>query len=266
MPTVNFTIRNRKNRGLVMNGRELLTLYFYGIDIVNRQGTGIDNVTLETYVRQAQDEIERYLSIKVLRQLVEEESDYYRDEFRGTGYLKTKFLVNKSLSAEGFIGTFNQLKYPVEWLTENKVNGLGNARQILVVPNSNVNSVSINAALFAGATIPYLGLVNNSAIGSYWHISYITGFGCQEMPYDLLDIVGKWASMRVFNMLGDIILSSAGIASQSISLDALSYSVGTTASATSAGYAARILQYTKEITETLKRLKGTYKGISLTSI
>ena len=224
MPTLNFVIKNRKNRGLILNSRELLTLYFYGVDIVNQQGTDLSSTSIETYIRQAQEEIEKYLTIKLLKQVVTEQSDYYRDEFRGTGFLKTQFIVNTALKLEGYIGDYKQLEYPKEWLTENKLNGLGTARQILVVPNSNVNTVSINAGLFAGSVIPHLGLVNANSIGSYWHKKYITGYGCEEMPYDLLDIVGKWASIRVFNILGDIVLG-AGIASQSLSLDGLSQSI-----------------------------------------
>jgi len=266
MPTVNFTIKNKKNRGLIINSNELLALYFYGIDIVNQQGTSLDPTTIETYIRRAQQEMEKFLSIKLIKQVISERSDYYRDEFVGTGFVKTKYAVTEALSLGGWVGDYNQLNYPKEWLTENRTNGLGTARQIVVVPNSNVNTVSMNAALFAGSIMPYMGMVNSRQIGSYWRTSYITGFGCgEELPYDILEVIGKTASINVFNMLGDTILGS-GIASQSISLDNLSQSIASTASATSAGFGARIITYQKEITETLNRLKGVYKGISLTSI
>ncbi len=265
MPTINFVIKNKKNRGLIINDRELLTLYFYGVDIANQQGTGIDSVTIETYIRRAQEELENYLSIKITKQVIQEESDYYRDEFQGTGFIKTKYTVNEPFQAQGWVGDYMQLEYPSEWLTSNKTNGLGTARQILIVPNSNVNTLSINAGLFAGSILPYVGLINNNSIGSYWHVGYITGFGCQDMPYDVLEVIGKLASANIFNILGDIILG-AGIASQSISIDALSQSIASTASATSAGYGARLINYEKEIKAALDRLKGVYKGISITSI
>jgi len=265
MPSFNFIIKNKKNKGLIVNGRELKTLYFYGIDITNQQGTDLNDITLETYIRQAQEEVESYLSIKLLKQVIEENSDYYRDEFRGTGFVKTEFTVNKALKLEGYIGEQKQLNYPQEWLTENKSNGIGTARQILVVPNSNVSTMSINAGLFAGAVIPYLGLVNSNSIGSYWHKTYITGFGFESLPYEILDLVGKYASIKVFNLLGDIVIG-AGIASMSLSLDGMSQSIATTSSAENASYSARIKQYLSEIKDTLNKLKGIYKGISLTSI
>lgn len=265
MPTINFVIKNKKNRGLIINDKELLALYFYGVDIINQQGTSIDPVTIQSYIRRAQEELENFLSIKITKQTIEEQSDYYRDEFAGTGFVKTKYTVNNPFKLEGWVGDYKQLEYPSEWLTSNKTGSLGTARQMLVVPNSNVNAVSINAALFAGSVLPYIGLVNNRQIGSYWRVGYITGFGCDNLPYDILEVIGKTASMNIFNMLGDTILGP-GIASQSISIDGLSQAVSSTSSATSAGYGARIITYQKEIKETLDRLKGVFKGISLTSI
>ena len=117
--------------------------------------------------------------------------------------------------------------------------------ELSALENSNVNAISINAALFAVSVLPHIGLVNNRQIGSYWRVGYITGFGCSELPYDILEVIGKTASMNIFNMLGDIILG-AGIASQSISIDGLSQSISSTASATSAGYGARLINYNKE--------------------
>ena len=166
---------------------------------------------------------------------------------------------------EGYIGEYKQISYPKEWLTCNRINNIGETRQILVVPNSNVSAISINAALFAGSIIPQLGLVNTSSIGSYWKLKYITGFDFDHIPYDIMDVVGKFASLNLFNILGDIILG-AGIASQSLSIDGSSQSIASTASATNAGYGARIITYAKQIDESVKRLKGVYKGISLIGI
>lgn len=265
MPSIAFTIKNKKNKGLIFNDREFLTLYFYGVDIVNQQGTGISATTLETYIKRAQQEIEKFLSIKIKKQVITEQSDYYRDEFQRRGFVKTIYAVTYPFELNGFLGDFKQLSYPQQWLTSNNVNSSGTSRQILVVPNSNTQAVAINDALFAGTTLPHLGLVSTGQIGNYWRKKYITGFELDELPYDILEVIGKTASLNVLNQIGDTILG-AGIASQSISIDALSQSVSSTASATSAGYGARIINYNKEIKEALDRLKGVYKGITLTGI
>jgi hypothetical protein len=176
MPSVTFNIRNKQNKGLVINDRELLTLYFYGIDIVNQQYTGISSQTLETVIRTAQEEMENYFSIKLVKQSIEETSDYYRQEFQGVGMIKTKFPVNYPYQCDGYIGSWKQISYPKEWLICNKTAGRGTNRQVHVVPNSNVNTVSINAGIFAGNVLPHLGLVNATSIAGYWHMGYITGF------------------------------------------------------------------------------------------
>jgi hypothetical protein len=265
MPSLSFTIKNKKNKGLIVNDRELLTLYFYGINVVNQQGTGISSESLDTYIRNAQRGIEKTLGIKFFKKIIIEQSDYFRDEFNGTGFVKTNFPVNYPIELTGWMGVYRQLAYPKEWLTVNKSENTGYARQIIVVPNSNTNTVALNAALFAGSAIPYLGLVNSSNIGSYWHKKYITGFEIDGLPYDLLNVVCKMAAINVLQMLGDIILGQ-GISSQSLSMDGLSQSMNTTASANGGAFGGRISNYKAEIAETLKEIRGMYKGITLTAI
>ena len=95
-------------------------------------------------------------------------------------------------------------------------------------------------------------------IPDYWRIQYITGWDIDQMPMDLINVVGMVASFGPLGIAGDLILGSAGIASQSLSIDGLSQSISTTASATNAGYGARLIQYEKQIKETTGRLKLVY--------
>ena len=105
-----------------------------------------------------------------------------------------------------------------------------------------------------------IGIQRFENIPDYWNYQYITGFDFEHMPWDLLGVVGKLATFGPLNIAGDLILGSAGIASQSLSIDGLSQSISTTASATNAGYGARLINYQKEIEETVKRVGATYKG------
>jgi hypothetical protein len=265
MPAIAFTIKNKKNRGLIINDKELLSLYFYGIDIVNQQYTSLSSSVIESYIRIAQQEIEKSLTIKLNKQVIEEKSDYYRQEFQGTGFVKTKYTVTKPFVLEGWLGEYRQLYYPKEWLTCNKVDGVGTTRQVVVVPNSNTSVVALNAALFAGSVIPYLGLVNANSIGSYWKIQYITGFDHDHVPYDILDVIGKMASIPILQQIGDIVLGP-GISSTSLGIDGLSQSITSTNSSSTSAFGARIKSYTDSIEQTMKRLKGIYKGISFVGI
>ena len=59
------------------------------------------------------------------------------------------------------------------------------------------------------------------------------------IPAELLDLAGKYAAGYPLNTAGDLV-AGAGIASKSTNIDGAGTSVGTTSSATNAGYGARI--------------------------
>ena len=103
-----------------------------------------------------------------------------------------------------------------------------------------------------------VGMQRFDNIPDYWRIQYITGWDIDNLPMDLLNIVGMLASIPALDVAGDLILGTAGIASQSLSIDGLSQSISTSISATNAGYGARILSYTKQIEETAKRIRLVY--------
>ena len=82
--------------------------------------------------------------------------------------------------------------------------------------------------------------------------------GTNPTPADLLDLVGIVASMLPLDTAGDLI-AGAGIATTSISLDGISQSVGTTASATNSGYGARVIQYRKRLEVQLLAAQSRWK-------
>lgn len=266
MPSITFTSRTRRNRGLIFNSREILALYLYGINTTAKNGTTMDESTMDFYIKAAQQEIEKFLTIKLIKQLFTERSDYYRNEFYGRGFVKTRYTVNKPIALEGYLGEQKLITYPVGWLTANKVDGMGINRQILIVPNSNVADLVLGAVVYGGTVLPYLGLVNSDNIGSYWHMQYITGFEFNQMPTELLNIIGKMACISLLNMIGDMLYGMPGVSSYSVGIDGLSNSISTTNSATSNLFSARITMYTKEINESLKKLQGSYKGITFTAM
>lgn len=107
-----------------------------------------------------------------------------------------------------------------------------------------------------------LGSQHFRMIPDYWDFQYITGFDLDHMPMDLINLTGKLATFGPLGIAGDLILG-AGIAAQSIGVDGLSQSISSTSSAINAGYGARIIQYQKEIAETVKRLKLVYDEIRM---
>ena len=80
------------------------------------------------------------------------------------------------------------------------------------------------------------------------------------------DVIGKLASIGIFNIAGDIVLGQAAIANYSLSIDGLSQSIGTTMSAENSAYSARIRMYKDEIKDSLNRLRNYYRGVGVISM
>lgn len=73
----------------------------------------------------------------------------------------------------------------------------------------------------------------------------------------IIKAVSILASFLPLDIAGDLV-AGAGIASKSISLDALSQQINTTSSATNAGYSARVKQYDRELAAAIQALRAKY--------
>lgn len=260
MPTLTYKIPSKKNSGLVMSPAELLEIYFFGIDFGTEDGKQISQETIEFYIRSAQEEIENHLNLKLVMQIIDEKLDFTRDDFRHWGFLRLSYPVTEIHQLDGKIGEVRQIQYPKEWLSTRETNDGIYHRNMYIVPS--VGSATTDLVLFSGIT-PHLGFWINDRIPNYWHPIYCSGFA--KMPNDILNVVGKLAAINLFHIKGDLILG-AGIANQSISIDGLSQSIGTTSSATNAGYGARIINYVHDLKLNVPKLEARYRGIEMMSM
>ncbi len=266
MPSVVYQIRYRKNEGLVISPEELQALYFYGISTKSRDGSEISNDTVRMYIMSAQQEIEKYLEIRFNKKYIEHTTTYFKDDYWG-GFpiLPVKLPVAKPLSFIGFLNGIEQIKYPLDWLNTKKDSEGHYYKKIHLIPTGSTTSRA-NADIILTGITAYLGLTSYGQVPNYFSLQYITGYDYDDVPMDLLNLVGKLASVGIFAMLGDLILGSPGITGVSLGMDGLSQSLNTTMSAGTSGYAARINQYVKEIDETLKKLKMFYKSINISAL
>lgn len=100
----------------------------------------------------------------------------------------------------------------------------------------------------------FLSAISGARAPSFLKLTYdygmdgmVDGQGKREhLPADIVYAIGLMAAILPFNILGDLVVG-AGIASISQSVDGMSMSIGTTASAENAAYSARIIQYRKEL-------------------
>lgn len=260
MPTFSLKAKYQVDNSLIMSADKFLNQYFFGIEQIVTNGKVLRNQDILFHIKSAQKEIEDRLGIKIIPQVVKEQQDFHRGSFNNWQHTKTGYPVKKPLKLEGFVGTVRQITYPQDWLTSKKTNEDSYFRTIFLVPNGATSDIQTNAILSTGI-IPQIQYGMYTNIPNYWDVSYITGF--DNIPYDILDAIGKYAAISLFHQLGDLILG-AGIANQSISLDGLSQSIGTTSSATNAGYGARIEGYVKHLKNAIPNLEGKYRGIVMT--
>lgn len=256
-----LSIVYKKNSGAIFSAEEIKNLYLYGIDIKSTSGTKFSDTAIEYYVREAQKTVENWFSLKIVKQLITESSSYYFDSYgQQFPIITTKYIVRKPLALIGLLKTIEQVRYPVEWLSYEKSENQVGGRRISIVPTGS-GGVNANQDVILTGIVTQLGIQRFKNIPDYWNYQYITGFDWDQLPWDLIGIIGKLATFGPLNIAGDMILGAAGIASQSLSIDGLSQSIGTTASATSAGYAARLKQYAEEIKDTVARIEGIYRGL-----
>ena len=258
-----LTMKYRKNTGMIFNPTEIFSLYLYGITIQGGDGTSFSSESMRFYIQAAQREVAKNVNLKLMRQFIDQEKlTFYRaDYWQSFPILFTNYPVNRPISLTGRFNQLEQISYPTQWLTNTR-NSYGQyKRRVSIVPTGTAVATANAEVILSGLTTQ-LGSQHFLMIPDYWDLQYITGFDLDNMPMDLINLVGKLATFGPLGIAGDLILG-AGIAAQSLGVDGLSQSISSTSSATNAGYGARILQYSKEIKETVQKIKLVYDEVKL---
>lgn len=264
MPQIKYSVKYRKNEGLVLTPEELLALYFYGIPMRSQDGTTISLDTIKFHIKAAQQEVEKSLEIRLNIKLIDQTIDYFRDDYWNKfPIMKTKLPVKKPLSLMGFLNGVEQIRYPREWMNVKKDSEGMYFKKINIIPTGAVTGTS-GSVLLSGITA-YYGLTAYNDIPNYFSVQYLTGFDSDNMPSDLIDLIGKFASIKMFAVLGELPLG-AGISSVSLGIDGLSQSLSSTKSGSTSAYQARINQYIKDTDAYLLRLKMFYKTVNFSAL
>jgi len=160
--------------------------------------------------------------------------------------------VVEVMSASLYYGTMKLYDVPREWINvRDPLSG-----HVRIVP---VTGKIDQMALVGFAWMGYFVSQYGPYLPDFIRFRYKAGYSIEDLPGDLTHLAGMVQSMMMLNVAGDLIVG-AGIANLSVSLDGLSQSIGTTSSATNAGYGARIIQYWKDIKVLAPALKAKYQG------
>jgi hypothetical protein len=260
MANLTYSIQYKKNTGNVLSPAELRDLYLYGITLKSRDGSEIPVTTWETKIKSCQLEIEKFLAIKLVRQLFTEKLTYYRDDYlNNLPILNTSFPVYKTVRLLGLLNNVEQIKYPVEWCNSYSASDQGQVRRINLVPSGSATSASTNVVLMG--VMAQLGIRSLNLVPNYWTAQYLTGWDPGALPMEIVDIIGKLAAIQILSIYGDLVLPP-GLSGSSLSIDGLSQSLNTPISAQGGAFSGRIKQYTQDIITTLQRLEHSYKGIN----
>jgi hypothetical protein len=201
-------------------------------------------------------------SIKLNKEVIEENRDFNRQEFMSWGYIRTMYQIDYIDNLEGWINDVCQIIYPKEWLSIKKQESVAIYRNVYLIPNTgskNGATMTQNSLIYNGLS-PHLGWFGQSYIPNYWRPRYVTGW--DKIPADLFDFVAKIASINALSVIGDV-LYGIGITSYSISLDGVSQNTPLSRSGQGGLFAGRIKTYIDDMNDRLiPVLKGKYRGIS----
>lgn len=249
-----FTSISNKNEGLIFSPSDLFELYFFGLNLKDRKGNPISDSTIKNYIGIAQKEVENYLNIKLVKTLIEESRSFYRQDFLQWNHVNTSYPVLAPVSLEGWLNKQKQITYPEQWISSKVASDGLYQRIINLVPNQ--GGVTQSSGVVFSGLVPQLGLLHTDYIPNYWRIKYITGF--ENIPLDILNVIGQMASIPILAIFGNIILPP-GMSNVGISIDGLSQNFGLN---NQGAFADRINFYLNQLKETLPRLKNIYKGIA----
>lgn len=234
---------------------ELKQRYLFGLDLTDDAGNEFPEAAYQHYILTAIRWLEHELDISILPTTCVEKHDYYVRDYNAFSMLQLD--LYPVISVEAFRVQYpsgqNVVVWPEEWWRINHAEG-----HIQIVPTAGTLSELLVGQ--GGSFLPaiYGGL---GYLPQLFEIAYTAGFEEGRIPRNLIDVIGMFASMGPFNIFGDLI-AGAGIANTSLSIDGLSQTIGTTSSATNAGYGARITQYSKQIKTQIPTLRSYYKRVA----
>jgi hypothetical protein len=248
--------------GLGLAIRNILTVsqlkarYFFGTDITDDAGRPLSDAVFQHYILAAIRWFEHEIDIPILPTLFQDSQDYYREDYHAFNFIQ---LDNYPLvSVERFRVQYPSgqtvIEFPREWMRVD-----AEAGHLRIVPTAGTLSEILVGQ--GGSFLPaiYNGMAH---LPHLFQVEYVAGFGHGQVPRNIVDLIGMFAALGPFHLFGDLI-AGAGIATISLSMDGLSQSIGTTSSATNAGYGARIGNYLKQVKQQIPALRRYYKGVRM---
>lgn len=248
------------------------TFLFGKVHFPDFEGKDLSDDAIQGFIDNAISLLEHDLDLVVMPRKKVEHKDYYMNDYYEWGYMQLNNFPVISLDAIRIIYLRDEdlnpevlMEIPKNWIRLDPDSGI-----IRLIPNNKFpGRLAVGSG---GAFFPELFNVH-SQVPNLWEVEYHHGFkeGC--VPSLLNAAIGLLASIFVLNVLGDLIIG-AGVAATSLSLDGLSQSVQTTASAENHGFSALVKDYARQLygdktlgsTGIIEALRRFYKGSPMSII
>ena len=202
--------------------KELTTNYMFGIDLVDQQGNPFPDSLIASYLNGAISWAEQLFDICLTKKEVTDEMhDYERSDYMNWGYIQSFCRPIKEVTGLSLMyGAQPSFTIPLEWL---KVDKLGGKIQMFPSQGSANNLIISQSGVIFGLQQRW------GYCPQMWKLDYVAGMDEKDIPENLKILIYKQATIGIITVWGDLIIG-AGIANQSISIDGLSQSIGTTQS------------------------------------
>jgi hypothetical protein len=253
---IRFDINEMKNR------------IIFGIPLYDTEGNPFPDDLLQSYLNSAIAWAEQTLNIAIQPRAEEEFHDYLSSDYVNWSYIKLwKKPVLSVESIQLYYGDKPMMTIPPEWV---KIDPLSGMLQLFPTSGS-AGGLIITAA--GGMFLPIIS-GNIGYVPQMWKVNYTAGMNepAEDQVYrktdihpNLKEVIYKKTAMSVMGVWGDLIIG-AGIANQSVGIDGLSQSIGTTQSPMFGGASARIKQLEEDINNMLPQLQSYYGGINMVVI
>lgn len=250
MGSITFNIKSTVNIQQVLSASDIKSLFLVGLPLDKLNA--IPDETYDFYINSAIEFIENLLCLKLNKQIIAENKDFYIDDWQNWSFIKCTYPNVFALKMQGFLGTTKQVDYPAGWLSSRKTSdGVLYSRMVYMVPTQ--NSTQQELIVYSGI-MPNAGFfTGHRQIPNYWAMEYVTGF--DKIPANILQAIGMLAAIPLLGLISDMLLAGNkniagmgyGVASKSISLDGLSQTVSTYANGQYGVFGARIKQMGEQL-------------------
>jgi hypothetical protein len=254
------------------------TYLFGSLHFPDYRGKDLSDEALQTFINNSISLLEHDLDIAIQPRKKVEFKDYFGNDYQDWGFLslnnvpvieleslRVVYLKTDDNANPGEEKFETVLDIPKQWIRLDP-----DAGSIRLLPN---NKFPGRLAVGAGGSF-YPELFNrHMMVPHLWEATYTHGFKPGCVPSLINAAVGLLASIFVMNILGDLIIG-AGIAGTSLTLDGLSQSIQTTASAENHGFSAKVKDYARQLygdrtigsTGIIEAIRNFYKGQNMTII